>query len=104
VPVQQLVQYGRECANKSSVQAVHLSLEDCMEERQHHLNESSSARLRISQKMEILPSPNSKSLGAYFLMDAFILDMRIYFGHAHILWIWAYILDMGIYFGKAPTF
>ena len=41
------------------------SLEDCMEERQHHLNESSSARLRRSQKLEILPSPNSKSLGAY---------------------------------------
>ncbi len=38
-----------------------------MEERQHHLNESSSARLRRSQKLEILPSPNSKSLGAYFL-------------------------------------
>jgi hypothetical protein len=36
-----------------------------MEERQHHLNESSSARLRRSQKLEILPSPNSKSLGAY---------------------------------------
>jgi hypothetical protein len=44
-----------------------IALEDCMEERQHHLNESSSARLRRSQKMEILPSPNSKSLGAYFL-------------------------------------
>ena len=28
-----------------------------MEERQHHLNESSSARLRISQKLEILLSP-----------------------------------------------
>ncbi len=38
-----------------------------MEERQHHLNESSSARLRRSQELEILPSPNSKSLGAYFL-------------------------------------
>ncbi len=33
--------------------------------RQHHLNESSSARLRRSQKLEILPSPNSKSLVAY---------------------------------------
>ncbi len=32
-----------------------------------HLNESSSARLRRSQKLEILPSPNSKNLGAYFL-------------------------------------
>jgi len=66
------------------VQAVHLSLEDCMEERQHHLNESSSARLRRSQKMEILPSSNSKSLGANFLMDADILDMRRYFRYAQI--------------------
>jgi hypothetical protein len=66
------------------VQAVHLSLEDCMEERQHHLNESSSARLRRSQKMEILPSPNSKSLGANFLMDADILDMSRYFRYAQI--------------------
>jgi hypothetical protein len=55
-----------------------------MEERQHHLNESSSARLRRSQKMEILPSPNSKSLGANFLMDADILDMRRYFRYAQI--------------------
>ena len=50
-----------------------IPLEDCMEERQHHLNESSSARLGRSQKLEILPSPNSKqtqSLGANFLMDA----------------------------------
>ncbi len=49
------------------------SLEDYMSERQHHLNESSSARLGRSQKLEILPSPNSKqtqSLGANFLMDA----------------------------------
>ena len=53
------------------------SLEDYMNERQHHLNESSSARLRRSQKLEILPSPNSKSLGANFLMDANI--WRIYF-------------------------
>jgi hypothetical protein len=49
-------------------------LEDCMEERQHHLNESSSARLGRSQKLEILP--NSKSLGAYFLMDAYVFDRR----------------------------
>ncbi len=72
-----------------------------MKERQHHMNESSSARLRRSQKLEILPSPNSKSLGAYFLMDAYIFDRRrdfnvrlvsivycvnmcIYFEHAHI--------------------
>jgi hypothetical protein len=66
------------------VQAVHLSLEDCMEERQHHLNESSSARLRRSQKMEILSSPNSKSLGANFLMDVDILDMRRYLRYAQI--------------------
>jgi hypothetical protein len=80
----------------------------CMEERQHHLNESSSARLRRSQKLEILPSPNSKSLGAYFLgayifckarrfqrppcyyrilWDANILDV------AHIFYICADILD-----------
>ena len=52
------------------------SLEDCMEERQHHLNESSSARLGRSQKLEILLSPNSKSLGAYFLMGAYILHRR----------------------------
>jgi hypothetical protein len=45
-----------------------------MEERQHHLNESSSARLRRSQKLEILPSPNSKSLGAYI------------FGRIHLSW------------------
>jgi hypothetical protein len=37
-----------------------------MKERQHHLNESSSARLRRSQKLEILPSPNSKSFGRLF--------------------------------------
>ncbi len=45
-------------------------LEDCMEERHHHLNESSSARLRRSQKLEILPNPNSKSLGAYIFHKA----------------------------------
>jgi hypothetical protein len=51
-----------------------------MNKRQHHLNESSSARLGISQKLEILPSPNSKqtrSLGANFLMDVKL--WRIYF-------------------------
>jgi hypothetical protein len=50
------------------------SLEDYMNERQHHLNESSSARLGRSEKLEILPSPNSKqtqSLGTNFLMDAY---------------------------------
>ena len=83
-----------------------------MEERQHHLRESSSAGLRRSQKLEILPSPNSKSLDAYicgrqhllqaaeistvalllsYIMrrkhsscGADILCMRRYFGQAHI--------------------
>ncbi len=39
--------------------------ENFMEERQHHLRESSSAGLRRSQKLEILLCPNSKSLNAY---------------------------------------
>jgi hypothetical protein len=61
-----------------------------MNERQHHLNESSSVRLGGSQQLEILPSPNSKqtqSLGAdfadgrialapIFLMSAIILIRR----------------------------
>ena len=64
------VQYGRDAAHISWATWVLRSLEDHMKERQHHLNESSSARLGRSQKLEILPSPNSKSLGAYFLMDA----------------------------------
>ncbi len=59
---------GRAGTTAGTVQAwEQIPLEDCMEERQHHLTESSSARLRRSQKLEILPSPNSKSLGAYFL-------------------------------------
>ncbi len=66
VPVQQPVQYRRDAAHISWAAWVQTSLEDCMEERQHHLNESSSARLGRSQKLEILPSPNSKSLGACF--------------------------------------
>ncbi len=94
------------------------------------MKESSSARLGRSQKLEILPSPNSKSLGAYFLMDAYIFDRRrdfnvrlvyivyyvaqqfynsaqlghIYFGYAHIFWICPYILDMRIYFEHAHIF
>ncbi len=44
-PVQQPVQYGRDAAHISWTAWVQTSLEDCMEERQHHLNESSSARL-----------------------------------------------------------
>jgi hypothetical protein len=74
VPVQQPVQYGRDAAHISWAAWVQTSLEDCLKERQHHLNESSSARLGRSQRLEILPSPNSKSLGAYFLMDAYIFD------------------------------
>ena len=124
VPVQQPVQYGRDAAHISWAAWLQTSLEDCMEERQHHLNESSSARLGRSQKLEILPSPNSKSLGAYFLMDAYIFDRRrdfnvrlvyiVYYVGAHILqfriawahifWICAYILNMRIYFGHAHIF
>jgi hypothetical protein len=129
--------YGRDAALISWAAWVLISLEDCIEERKHHLNESSSARLRRSQKMEILPSPNRKSLGAYFLMDAYIfdrrrdfnvrlvyivyyvgahilqfrhslgayiLDMRIYFGYAHIFWTCAYILDMRLYFEHVYIF
>jgi hypothetical protein len=110
VPVQQPIQYGRDAAHISWAAWVLISLEDCMEERQHHLNESSSARLRRSKKMEILPSPNSKSLGAYFLMDAYILigaeiSMSVlyisYIMQAHIFYNSAYILDMRIYSGHA---
>ena len=128
--VQQPVQYGRDAAHISWAAWVLTSLEDCMEERQHHLNESSSARLGRSQKLEILPSPNSKSLGSYFLMDAYIFDRRrdfnvrfvsiiyyvaqqfynsaqfgrICFGYVHIFWTCAYILDMRIYFEHAHIF
>ena len=69
--------YRRDAAHISLAAWVQTSLEDCMEERQYHLNESSSARLGRSKKLEILPSPNSKSMGANFLMDAYI--WRIYF-------------------------
>ena len=65
VPVQQPVRYGRDAAHISWAVWEQIPLEDCMEERQHHLRESSSAGLRRSQKLEILPSPNSKSLDAY---------------------------------------
>jgi hypothetical protein len=112
------VQYGRDAAHISWAVWVLTSLEDCMEERQHHLNESSSARLGRSQKLEILPSPNSKSLGAYFLVDAYIfhrrrdfnvrlvsvvcgayiLEIHRYFRYAHMFWTCAYILNMSIYF------
>ena len=52
-----------------------------MNEKQHHLNESSSARLGRSQQLEILPSPNSKqtqSLGSHFLMGAHSLGAYIF--------------------------
>ena len=84
-----------------------------MEERQHHLNESSSARLGRSQKLEILPSPNSKSLGAYFLMGAYILHRRrdfnvrlvtVVYYVVHIFWKSTDILDMRICFGHAHIF
>ncbi len=58
----QPVQYGRECSNKSSMQAVHLPLGVYMSENQHiyeDLNESSSARPGGSQQQEIQPSLNS---------------------------------------------
>jgi hypothetical protein len=70
-------------------------------------NESSSARLGRSQKLKILPSPNSKSLGAYFLMDAYIFDrcrdfnvrlVTVVYYVAHLFWKSADILDMRIYF------
>ena len=63
-----------------------------MNERQHHLNESSSARLGRSQQLEILPSPNSKqtqSLGADFS------DGRI--ALAHIFLISAEILTSALF-------
>jgi hypothetical protein len=107
------VQYRRDAAHISWAAWVQTSLEDCMEERQHHLNESSSARLGRSQKLEILPSPNIKSLGAYFLMGAYILHRRrdfnvrhatvIYYG-AHIFQICADILDMRRYLRCAHIF
>ncbi len=84
-----------------------------MEERQHHLNESFSARLRRSQKMEILLSPNSKSLGAYFLMDAYIFYrsrdfnvrlVTVVYYEAHIFLICADILDEAQKFKYAQIF
>jgi hypothetical protein len=80
-----------------------------MKERQHHLNESSSARLGRSQKLEILPSPNRKSLGTNFLMDAYI--WRIYFDRRRdcnvrlvyiVYYVGAHILQLRI--DWTPTF
>ena len=94
-----------------------------MEERQHHLRESSSAGLRRSQKLEILPSPNSKSLDAYICgrqhlrpptsfigrgdfngrpVTVVYYDTRTffmwrrYFMYAQIFWIGANVMDTNI--------
>jgi hypothetical protein len=106
VPVQQPVQYGRDAAHISWAAWEQIPLEDCMEERQHHLTESSSARLRRSQKLEILPSPNSKSLGAYFWAHTFFIRREDFNGHlvtivyyeARTFWMWR------IYFIYAQIF
>jgi len=58
----QPVQYGRDTAHKSWAAWAFRSLEVYMNERRHHLNESSSARLGGSQQLEILLSPNSKKV------------------------------------------
>ena len=95
-----------------------MPLEDCMEERQHHLRESSSAGLRRSQKLEILPSPNSKSLDAYicgrihlligredfngllvtvgYYETRTFLMRRRYFIYAQIFWIDANVMGANI--------
>ena len=96
-----------------------------MNERQHHLNESSSARLGGSQQLEILPSPNSKqmqSLGAdfsdgrialepIFLIRAEILTSALFL--SYIMWgsnftiphsFGAYNLDIRLYFEYPPIF
>ncbi len=75
------------------------SLEDHMNEKQHHLNESSSARLGRSQKLEILPSPNTvvsrrrvwapifgwtHRFGAYILIGAEISTSALFL--SYIMW------------------
>ncbi len=35
---------------------------------------------------------------------AYILDIRLYFGHPPIFWTSAYILDIRLYFGHPPIF
>jgi len=125
MPVQQPVQYGRDVAHISWAAWVFRSLEDYMNERQHHLNESSSARLGRSQQLEILPSPNSKQtqcLGAdfsdgrialahMFLISAEILTSALFL--SYIMWrsnftiphsSGAYILSICLYFGHPPIF
>ncbi len=96
-----------------------------MNERQYHLNESSSARLGRSQQLEILPSPNSKqtqsfcadfsdghiALAHIFLISAEILTSALFL--SYIMWrsnftiphsFAAYILDICLYFGNPPLF
>ena len=63
-----------------------------MNERQHHLNESSSARLGRSKQLEILPSPNSKQTQS---LDADFSDGRI--ALAHIFLISAEILTSALF-------
>ncbi len=96
-----------------------------MHERQHHLNESSSARLGRSQQLEILPSPNSKqmqSLGADFsdgriaLEPIFLIRAEILTSALFLSYIMrrsnftiphsfaAYILEIRPYFGHLPIF
>ncbi len=90
-----------------------------MNERQHHLNESSSARLGRSQHLEILPSPNSKqtqSLGAdfsdgrialahIFLISAEILTSALFL--SYIMWRSNFTIPAQlwcIHFGNPPIF
>jgi hypothetical protein len=105
------------------------SLEDYMHERQHYLNESSSARLGGFCRAQIVS--RRIAWAAIFLMSAVIfirrrdfnvhlvssvyyvvphsfgaynLNRRIYFEKAHIFWKSANILERRQYFGKVPIF
>jgi hypothetical protein len=96
-----------------------------MNERQHHLNESSSARLGRSQQLEILPSPNSKqtqsldadfsdgriALAHIFLISAEILTSALFLSYIMLRSNFtiphsfaAYILDIRLYLGHPPIF
>ncbi len=85
------------------------------------MNESSSARLGGSQQLEIPNSKQTQSLGPDFpdgrialapifliraeiLTSAYILDIRLYFGHSPIFWTSAYILEIRLCFGHPPIF
>ncbi len=118
------VQYGRECANKSSVQAVHLSLGVCMRERQHiyeDLNDSSSASPGGSQQLEIPLSPNSKRASNFFQIHWYFTRrgdfnarqdsiVRLYFCQTPTFCISANILEganilyIRQYFGRRQNF